>query len=229
MDKEQLNQYRMGETLDQFLAKRDLAASPAAVAEAADVVKAFGLLKDSVGQGTTSTKENTAGATTAETKLLNVLPALLGSLRSVARKMPLDHKDRPALLARATISAKQLEKLRPGPLRDVVQHLLEDATTYQTDLLKYGYAAPVHTIITTAFKDFADTVGTTRTLQKDSQSTHRSTDELLQDFMKQCYELDDPMEIFRVLDNDLFKAYRAARKVGKSGGGKKKEDSEKPV
>ncbi|MDO7877142.1 hypothetical protein Q5H93_20520 [Hymenobacter sp. ASUV-10] len=224
MDDRQLNQYRMGETLDQFLAQRDLSASEEATAEAADVRAAFGLLKESVGQGTTSTKENTQDAGAAETKLLQLLPALLGSLRSVARKLPLTDDDRPALLARATISAKQLDKLRPAPLRDVVGRLLQDATTYQKPLQKYGYSDAVHTIVTNAYNDFAATVGTTRTLQKGNQSIHRSTDELLLDFMKQCYELDDPMEIFRVLDNDLYRDYRAARKVGKSGGGKKKDD-----
>lgn len=218
----------MGETLAQFLAKRDLSASPAAVAEAADVRKAFGLLQDSVGQGTTSTKENTETAETTETRLLKILPALLGSLRSVARKMPLTHEDRAALLARATISARQLHKLRPAPLRDVVKRLLADATTYQTDLVKYGYTDAVHLIVTKAYDTFAATVGTTRTLQQGNQSTHRSTDDLLLDFMKQCYELDDPMEIFRVLDNDLYRDYRTARKVGKSGGGKKKKEAPQP-
>jgi hypothetical protein len=224
MNDPQLNQYRMGESLDQFLAQRDLSASEAATAEAADVRKAFGLLKPSVGQGTTSTTENTQDAGLAETKLLDVLPALLGSLRSVARKMPLTDDDRPALLARATISRKQLEKLRPAPLRDVVKHLLQDATTYKTQLLKYGYGEAVHGIVTKAYDNFAATIGTTRTLQKDNQSNTRSTTDLLKDFMKQCYELDDAMEIFRVLDKPLYQDYRAARKVGKSGGGKKKDD-----
>jgi hypothetical protein len=225
MDDRQLNQYRIGETLDQFLAQHGLSASEAAVAEAADVRKAFGLLQDSVGQGTSSTKENTQDAGAAERQLLRVLPALLGSLRAVARKMPLTDDDRPALLARATISAKQFDKLRPAPLRDVVKHLLQDATTYKTELKRYGYAEAVHTVVTTAYDNFAATVGTTRTLQQGSQSTHRSTDNLLRDLLKQCYELADALEIFRVLDNDLYRDYRAARKVGKSGGKKNKGDS----
>ncbi len=78
-------------------------------------------------------------------------------------------------------------------------------------------------VINTTFKDFAATVGTTKVLQNDNVGTYRSTGALLRDFMQQCYELDDAMEIFRVLGEPLYNAYRLARKVGKSGGWKKKK------
>ncbi len=224
MDKAQENQNRMGGILDAFLETHSLTASAVAVAEAADVRAAYALVQTSIGQGTTDTRENTDDAGTAETRLLRVLPALLGSLRSVARKLPLTDAARPALLARATISGQQLRKLRPGPLREVVQHLLEEAITHKIALAKYGYSPAVHAVLTKAFDDFAATVGTTKGLLNDNVGVSRSTAALLRDFLKQCYELDDALQIFRVLDEPLYQAYRQARKVGKSGGGKKKKD-----
>jgi len=230
MDKEQKNQYRMGGQVTPFLTAQAgrLAPSPAAVAEAADVQAAYAKVQASFGQGTLSTTANTGTAGTLQATVLKVLPALLGPLRSVARKLP-DAREGTALLARATISGKQLRKLRPGPLRDVVRHLLDDGITYQTPLQHYGYTAAVHAVITGHFDAFAKTVGTTRTLITTSKGTHASTDDLLLDFMKQCYELDDAMNVFRVLDEDLHRDYLAARRVGKSGGGgKKKKDGGTP-
>ena len=231
MDKEQQNQYRMGGQLVPFLTAQAsrLTPSPAAVAEAADVQTAYAKIQASLGQGVISTTTNTSTAETLQAQLLKVLPALLGSLRAVARKLP-DAVAGTALLARATISAKQLDKLRPAPLRDVVQHLLADAVTYKAPLKNYGYTDAVHTIISGHFDAFAKTVGTTRTLLNTSKGTHDTTDDLLKDFMKQCYELDDAMNIFRVLDADLYRDYLTARRVGKSGGGGKKDGgSEKPA
>ena len=232
MDKEQENQYRMGGQLTAFLtAQADrLKPSPAAVAEAADVQAAYAKVEGSIGQGTTRTTANTRTADTLQATVLKVLPALLGPLRSVARKLP-DATESAALLARATVTAKQLDKLRPAPLRDVVKHLLADGLAYKTPLLRYGYTPAVHAVITGHFDAFAQTVGTTRTLISTSKGTHASTDDLLLDLMKQCYELDDAMNIFRVLDADLHRDYLTARRVGKSGGGggkKKKDDGTPP-
>ena len=226
MDQEQENQNRMGGQLIPFLAAQAtrLAASPAAVAEAADVQAAYALVQASIGQGTTATSTNTDTAETLQAKVLQVLPALLGSLRSVARKLP-DAVAGTALLARATITATQLNKLRPGPLREVVKHLLEDATTYKTQLKTGGYTDAVHAVISGHVAAFAATVGTTRTLISGSKGTHDTTDTLLKNFMQQCYELDDAMQIFRVLDADLHRDYLTARRVGKSGGGKKPKDN----
>ena len=233
MDNEQQNQYRMGTALTDFLTAQAprLAPSPAAVAEAADVQATYARVQASLGLGPISTTTNTSTADTLQTTLLRVLPALLGPLRSVARKLP-DARESAALLARATISGKQLRKLRPGPLRDVAQHLLEDGLTYKAPLQKYGYSDAVHELISGHFTAFAKTVGTTRTLIDTGKGAHDTTDTRLLDFMQQCYELDDSMLVFGVLDADLHRDYLAARRVGKSGGGgkaKKNGGSPKPA
>ena len=87
-----------------------LAPSPAAVREAADVQAAYAALQARAGQGLGSTQENTGTATTAQATALRLLPALLGPLRSLARKT-----SNAELLARATVSAKQLDKLSCAP------------------------------------------------------------------------------------------------------------------
>lgn len=226
MDKEQQNQYRMAGLTTSFLTEHAarLTPSPMAVQEAADVQTAYTALQASLGKGIISTKENTETATTAQATALRLLPALLGPLRSHARKT---HDAE--LLARATISAKQLDKLRPAPLRDVLTHLLDDATTYKTELTKYGFTSTVKDLLGTAIGAFATTVGTTKGLLNTSTGTHASTDDLLLAFMQQCYELDDAMEIFRALDADLYRDYQKARRVGKSGGGAGKAAGKKPV
>ena len=225
MDKEQENQYRMAGLTATFLATHAtrLAPSPVAVAEAADVHTAYATLQGSLGLGVTSTKTTTATAETARATALRLVPALLGPLRSVARKT-----NNTALLARATISAKQLGKLRPAPLRDVLTHLLEEATTYQKELLPYGFTEAVKTPLTTAIAAFGGTVGSTKGLLNTATGTHDTIDAQLKNVMQQCYELDDAMEIFEVLDPDLLRDYRQARRVGKSGGGKGPDAGTKP-
>ena len=217
MDKEQLNQNRMGTVLDLWLDKHAAALAPSAVAqaEAADVRAAYAAVQKSLGQGTTATKEVTQGNNDAEADILRLLPALLGPLRSVARKT----HDAP-LLARVTITKRQLAKLRPAPLRDVVQHLLADGLTYKTPLATYGYTPAVQAILQKSADAFAATVGVTKSLLNEGKGTHDTTDDLLRAFLQQCYELDDAMNIFRVLDPALHRDYLQARKVGKSGGGK---------
>ena len=219
MNKVQQNQYRMAGLTATFLTDHAarLSPSPMAVAEAADVQTAYAALQASLGQGVISTKENTATAETAQATALRLLPALLGPLRSHARKT-----HNAELLARATISAKQLDKLRPAPLRDVLLHLLNDATTYKTALATYGFSSAVKDLLGTAISTFAATVGTTKGLLNANTGTHASSDDLLLAFLQQCYELDDAMEIFGVLDADLLRDYAQARRVGKSGGGKGK-------
>lgn len=221
MDNEQENQYRMGGQLVAFLQARaaDLTPSPAAVAEAADIQPAYEAVAASLGQGTASTTTNTSTAEDLQEKAIVVIAALLGPLRSVARKLVPDPTEATALLARATIKNTQLRRLRPDQLRDVLEHLLLDAATYQKELSNYGYTAAVHAVVQQQVAAFAATVGTTRALLKTSQGTHATTADLLKAFLQQCYELDDPMLLFVALNPDLHRDYLIARKVGKSGGG----------
>lgn len=128
-----------------------------------------------------------------------------------------DAAERAALLSRATLSNAQL---RPGPLAEVAGHLLEDADIYQAQLKKIRLHPAVNALVKGHVDAFAATVGTTCALQKGSQGTRASTSSLLQEFMTQAYELDDAMQVFRVLDPALHAAHLLARKIGKSGGKK---------
>ena len=206
----------MTTVLVQFLADNTVAigASPVAATEAADIAPAYARLQTAVGQAPLSTTANTRRATDARTALLAALPALLGPLRSAATKAY--DAD---LLARATLSARQLRKLRPEELRDVSATFFEAADTRADEMAGYGLTAPVLAQLRALHTAFAATVRTTATLIDQRSQGNQSIDELLQALMQQVYELDKPMEVFRVLNPELHSGYKRARRVGKAGSG----------
>lgn len=216
MDAEQENQYRMATELVAFLKKRGAELAPSAVAqqEAADVLAAYGPLSQAVGAAPLSTKENTQGAGDARRDLLRLLPAVQGPLQSIASKAK-DAK----LLARATLSRTQLKEFRPAELRDVAANLLDDANAHAGALAGYGLGAPVLAQFAQAHADFAATVGTTQGLIDERKGAGDDANQLLRALMQQVYELDKPMEAFRVLNLALYRDYKQTRRVGKSGGG----------
>ena len=207
----------MAGEVDTLLSERAEALAPSTVAlqEAADVRAAYAVLGKKLGGAASATQEVTETAGTQRVELERLLPALTGPLQSHARKT--NNTD---LLAAATLRSKQLEKMRPPQLRDLVGSLLGHATTHAAALVPYGFTAAVRTRFDAALAAFAGTVGATQSLIDKRQGANRSADELLLDLMQQLYELDQPMEIFRALDPDLHRAYRLARRVGKSGGGR---------
>lgn len=217
MDARGDKQYAMTTVLVKFLADNATAieASEIAAAEAADIAPAYQRLTAAVGAAPLSTTATTQQATDARTALLAVLPALLGPLRSIATKTA-----DMALLARATLSATQLRKMKPEELRDVAKALFDDADAHGKALAPYALTAPVLARLRGQQTAFAATVRSTSSLiDQRSEGNDTAVDRLLE-VMQQVYELDKPMEVFRVLNPDLYRAYKKARRVGSTGGGK---------
>jgi hypothetical protein len=216
MDAEQQQQYAMTTVLVKFIADNTAAigASQVAAAEAADIAPAYAQLTAAVGAAPLSTTANTRQATDARTALLAALPALLGPLRSVATKA-----GDAGLLARATLSARQLRKLRPEELRDVSGQLFNQANSHAKDLVAYGLTAPVLAQLRALHTAFVPTVRSTASLIDQRSQDNQSADDLLLVLMQQVYELDKPMEVFRFLNPSLYAGYKRARRVGKPSGG----------
>jgi hypothetical protein len=216
MDAEQEQQYAMTTVLVKFLADNTSAigASPVAATEAADIAPAYARLAKAVGAAPLSTTTNTQRATDARAALLAALPALLGPLCSVATKA-----GDAELLARATLSARQLRKLRPEELRDVSALLFDQADAHASDLTAYGLTAPVLAQLRALHTAFVPTVRSTASLIDQRGQGNQRADDLLHDLMQQVYELDKPMDVFRLLNPSLYAGYKRARRVGKASGG----------
>lgn len=223
MDSDQLDQYRMAGAVDQLLAERadELTPSAVAVQEAADVRAAYALLSQKMGDAPVATKDVTENAGTQQTALETLLPALTGPLQSHARKT-----GNAELLAAATLRSKQLEKLRPPQLRDLVAALLKHATAHAEALQAYGFSAAVRQKFDAALAAFSATVGATQGLIDKRQLAGLTADQLLAELMQQLYELDDPMDVFVALNPDLHQAYQLARRVGRSRGRSKRKGGE---
>ena len=216
MDTREEKQYAMTTVLVQFIADHTAAigASAVAAAEAADIAPAYERVKAAVGTAPLSTKPTTRRAQDARTNLLNGLAALLGPLSSVATKT-----NDTTLLARTTIGRNHLRDMKPEQLRDVALALLDAADARAADLAPYALTAPVLARLRDLHTAFAGTVrGTSVLIDQRSQSNESATD-LLRALMQQVYELDKPMEVFRVLNQPLYDGYQRARRVGSTGGG----------
>lgn len=217
MDAREDKQYAMTTVLVKFIADNAAAigASEVAAAEAADVAPAYQRLTAAVGAAPLSTTAATQLAIDARSALLAVLPALLGPLRSIATKTA-----DTALLSRATLSATQLRKMKPEELRDVAKALFDDADAHVKVLTPYALTAPVLAQLRGQQAAFAATVRSTSTLIDQRSEGNQSASDVLLQVMQQVYELDKPMEVFRVLNPALYSGYKRARRVGSTGGGK---------
>ena len=176
-----------------------------------------------MGAAPLSTIATTQQAGTARTELLAVLPALLGPLRSIATKT----RDT-ALLSRATLGSAQLRKMKPEELRDVVAALFADADGHAKALAPYALTKPVLDQLRARQTVFATTVRGTSALIDQRSQGNQSTSDLLRVLMQQVYELDKPMEVFRVLNPALHSAYKRARRVGSTGGSKGDDSAKSP-
>lgn len=217
MDAREDKQYAMTTVLVKFIADNAAAigASEMAAAEAADIAPAYQRLTAAVGAAPLSTTATTQQATDARTALLAVLPALLGPLRSIATKTA-----DTVLLSRATLSATQLRKMKPEELRDVAKALFDDADAHVKALAPYALTAPVLAQLRGQQTAFAATVRGTSSLIDQRSAGNQSASDVLLAVMQQVYELDKPMEVFRVLNPTLYSSYKRARRVGSTGGGK---------
>lgn len=225
MDASEDKQYAMVTVLDKFITDnaKAIGASAVAAAEAADIAPAYQRLMAAVGTAPISTLAGTKQAAELRTDLLDVLPALLGPLRSIATKTA-----DMVLLARATLSATQLRAMKPEELRDVSKSLFEDADGHAAALVPYALTGPVLAQLRSKQAAFATTVRGTSVLIDQRSQGNESASTLLLDLMQQVYELDKPMQVFRLLNKPLYNAYKKARRVG-SVGRKAKEAAAAPA
>ncbi|WP_210513763.1 hypothetical protein [Hymenobacter terricola] len=216
MDAREEKQYAMTTVLVKFVADNAeaIGASEVAAAEAADIAPAYQLLTTAVGTAPLSTAAVTQRAADLRAELLDVLPAVLGPLRSIATKT----NDTP-LLARATLSSTQLRNMKPEELRDVAAGLFHDADAHAKALAPYGLSVPTLALLRGKQTAFAATVRGTSSLIDQRSEGNQSASDLLLVLMQQVYELDKPMAVFRFLNKPLYRAYKKARRVGSTGGG----------
>lgn len=200
-----------------------IAVVPAAAEEAAEVRTAYALTTKALANPVVQTKDVTEKAVEAQKKLRESLPALLGPLSAVATKS----KDID-LLAKATLRAKQLDRLGPTELNELADQLIALGEA-QPAAVKTKYALPAILPLLRGYQaDFAPLVGITQDLIDDRSGDNQSAESLLRATMQQVYELDKVMKIFKLLNPDLYRAYRKARFVGKRSGGGKKAGGDAP-
>lgn len=220
MDDDQIKQYEMCGTLTRFIATRaeEIDVVPAARAEAADVVTAHAKTVKASPNPVTQTQDVTEKAEKAERQLRAALPALLGPLSSVATKAT-----DITLLAQTTLRVKQLERLSPGQLSELADQLLTIGEGQPTDILTHYGLSAVLPILRGYQAALAPLVGQTQDLIDTRSGAHVTAATLLKATMRQVYELDKVMLVFKILNPDLYRDYRKARFIGRRGGGKKKD------
>ncbi|MGY3088098.1 hypothetical protein ACVWYF_001131 [Hymenobacter sp. UYAg731] len=198
----------------------DLAASEVAAQQAAAVQTLYAQVAQAHGGTARRTQQLTTAAQEAQKTLLDLLPALLGPLSRVAKR--LGDAD---LQAAVTLGSKQLRKLRPVPFVAVVGAVLASAARSDVapELTKQGLTPK-------ALKPLTDALATFRTAQPAVRQTINeralsgaALEDLLTDLMDELRELDEDMKAFKLLNRPLFAGYTQARKVINSGGGGGKE------
>lgn len=222
MEDRQDKQYAMTTVLVKFITdnRPAIKASKVADKEAADVLAAYTTLTEAVGQAPLSTKAATKLAATARRALLLALPVIQGPLRSLATK-----GSDTELLARATLSRKQLKSMKPEELRDVSKALFAAADAQAPALADYALTPQLLAGLHATQQAFAGTVRSTSSLIDQRSTANKTADDLLLDLLQQVYELDKPMEVFSLVNKTLYDGYKKARYVGSTGGGKKKNGS----
>ena len=110
--------------------------------------------------------------------------------------------------------------MKPEELRDVATALFDDADAHVKALTPYALTAPVLAQLRGQQTAFAATVRSTSTLIDQCSEGNQSASDVLLEVMQWVYELDKPMEVFRVLNPVLYSGYKRTRCVGSTGGGK---------
>lgn len=199
-----------------------LAPSDVASAQAQLVVTLYEQASTAQGPATRRTKLLTETGKQAKATLLDLLPALLGPLSRTAARTQ-DHD----LLATATLSGKQLRKLRPVALLSVAGAVLDSAArpTTAAELSKQG-------LPTKALQPLRDALDAFRTAQPaprqaiDARVQANTTlTTHLGALLDALRELDQDMKAFKLLDRPLYEGYLQARKIVSSGGGSSKDNA----
>ena len=221
VDDDQIKQYEMCGAVTRFNTDRaaEIGVVEAATDEAADVQKAYDTLKAAASNPIVQTQNVTQAADKAEAQLRLTLPALLGPLASVATKAT-----DVSLLAKSTLRVKQLERLTAGQLSDLADQLLTIGENQPAPLQKHYGLNVVLPLLRGYQQTLAPLVGQTQDLIDDRSGDNQSVDDLLKATLQQIYEQDKVMLVFKVINPDLYRDYRKARRIGTRGGGGKKKD-----
>ncbi|SHJ49927.1 hypothetical protein SAMN02745146_3260 [Hymenobacter daecheongensis DSM 21074] len=217
MNKDKEDQLVMcGQVVDYVTENKDaLAASEVAAEQADEVAEHYAQVEGARGGTAKRTKSLTADAKAAKKTLLELLPALLGPLSRIATR--LQDND---LLASATLSSKQLRKLRPLAFVGVVDAVLASAARPDVvpELAKQGLTAK-------ALQPLRDALATFKTAQPAARKTINervvagaALEELLDALMDEVRQLDADMKAFKLLDRELYNGYTQARKLVTTGG-----------
>lgn len=193
----------------------DIAVSEVAAKNAADVVAQYALLEKARGGTAKRTAKLTGDAKAAKKTLLDLLPALLGPLSSLAAR--LGDND---LLASATLTSKQLRKLRPLAFIGVVESVLGSAARADVvpELAKQGLTAAALQPLHTALKTYEAAQPATRQTINERVLAGAALEDLLDDLMDEVRQLDADMKAFKLLNRALFDGYQQARKLVTTGG-----------
>lgn len=181
----------------------------AATDEAADVQNAYVLLQKAIANPIIETKDVTRKANEAETKLRAGLPALLGPLASVATKaVDID------LLAKSTLRVKDLRALTPGQISQLADQMLTIGEGQPAPIQRRYGLNVVLPLLRGYQQTLAPLVGQTQDLIDDRSGDNQTVDELLKATLQQLREQDKVMLVFKVINPDLYRDYRKARRIG---------------
>jgi hypothetical protein len=200
-----------------------LAVSEAAGEQATVVVDLYAQVEGARGGTAKRTQQLTEAAQAARATLLELLPAVLGPLKRAAER--LGDND---LLASATLTGKQLRKLRPLAFGAVVKAVLDSAArpAVVPELARQGLKPATLQPLRTALTNFQAAQPATRKTINERVLAGAALEEVLAELMGEVRELDEDMKAFKLLDKELYAGYRQARKIVDSGGGKAQKPQE---
>lgn len=144
-----------------------------------------------------------------------MLPALLGPLSSIATRLG-DN----GLLASATLTSKQLRKLRPLAFIGVAESVLKSAARPDVvpELAKQGLTAAALKPLHDALKVYKTAQPATRQTINERVLAGAALEELLAALMEEVRQLDADMKAFKLLNRALFDGYQQTRKLVTTGG-----------
>ena len=191
-----------------------VAASEAAAEQATVVADDYAQVEGARGDTAKRTKTLTTEAKEAKKTLLELLPALLGPLSRIAAR--LQDSD---LLASATLSGKQLRKLRPLAFAGVTEALLARAAQPDMvpELARQGLTAKALKPLHEALAAFKTAQPATRKTINERVVAGAALEELVAALLDEVRQLDADMKAFKLLNRPLYDGYTQARKLVSTG------------
>ncbi|HEX8659379.1 MAG TPA: hypothetical protein VF690_17705 [Hymenobacter sp.] len=221
MDQFKENQLVMCGRVAAYLTENEaaLAASPVAAEQATAVTAMYDQVAGARGGTAKRTKTLTNAAKTAQKELLDLLPALLGPLGRVAGRLA--DAD---LQAAATLSGKQLRKLRPLAFIGVVGAVLKSAARADVapELAKQGLTPKTLAPLAQALEAYRTAQPAARKTIDERVLSGAALEDLVSELMVEVRTLDEDIKAFKLLDRELFDGYAQMRMIISSGGKKAK-------